>query len=436
MPSPSLSPLHRQLTRVGRRLFLQTFLGRLFGCWAGALALAAAWFVAQPHLFPALAPEWRLAVAGGLVGVATILAVALAILQAPSKITAALLLDEKFGLKERVTTSLTLDPRQEESPAAQALLADVNQRVGQLDVGSRFPVRVSWLGALVPTCAAVLAVLAFSYQPAPTQAKPSAAEDLKQPAANAAEIKEKIDKLKRKEAERKVATRVKPEDLKRIEAELEKIANKPHETKEQLRERIKEMTALEDAIKNQEKDLADKSRALQQQLQQMESLAKDGSQDGPAKDFQKALSEGKLDQAKEELEKLAKKMQNNELSRKEKEQLAKQLEDIQKKLERQAQQKDKEEQLKQRAREGKLDAETLKRELDQLKKDNEKLKDLQNLANKVGRCQQCLKKGDGKGASQSLQEASDQLKDMEGQDQDLEDLREQLQKLQDAKDSC
>src|SRR5207244_6802713 len=96
-------------------------------------------------------------------------------------------------------------------------------------------------------------------------------------------------------------------------------------------------------------------------------------QERPAKHLQKALSEGKFDKAREELERISKRIKNNQMSAKEKEQLQKQLEKLQQKLERLAQQKDKEEQLRKKN----LDPETLKRELAEMKKQNEKLKDLQ-----------------------------------------------------------
>jgi len=436
MATADLSPLHVQLTRVGRRLFLQTFLVRLFWCWAGALLLAALWFVAQAWWWPTLAVEWRLGAAAGVLVLSTVLAAVLAVLHAPSRVTAALLLDERFGLKERVTTSLTLSPGQEASPAAQALLEDVNGRVSGLDVSTRFPVRVSWFSALAPTLAGLLALGAFYLPPPASQATVTPPDDSTRPPANAAKIEEKVNRLKKKEAEKQPTAKVTSEDLKRIEAELDQIANKPRDTKEQLRERIKEMTALEDTIKNREKDLAEKNQALKQQLKQMEKMAgKDGTQEGPAKDLQKALAQGKLEDAQEELDKLAKKLKNNELTGKEKEQLAKQLKDVQNKLQRLAQNKDKEDKLEQLRREGKIDEETLKREMEQLKKDSKKLQDLQDLAQKVGQCQQCLKKGDGQGAAQNLEQAMDKLGQMGGSDKELDELSEKLQQLQDAKES-
>src|SRR5204863_1277474 len=117
MAGPNPLSLERQLARISRRLFAQTVLDLLVWCWAGALVLATAWFFAQPLLLEA-PPVWlRWAVAGGLVGAATLLAIVLAVFRAPPKLAAALLVDERFGLKERVTTTYTLTPEQAASSA-------------------------------------------------------------------------------------------------------------------------------------------------------------------------------------------------------------------------------------------------------------------------------------------------------------------------------
>jgi hypothetical protein len=436
MAKPQVAPLQRQLARVSRRLFVQTLLTSLLWSWAGALIVTAGWFLVRAAFFPQVSESLRLWVAGGLLGGGTLLAVLMAILRAPPRLAAALMLDEKFGLKERVTTSLTLAPEQRQSSAAQALLADVNQRIGELDVSTRFPVHVSAPSTLAPLGAAALAVAAFFYQPTPTQATTDS-DNKNQPPANVAEIEKKFEQIKKRALVSRPKDKPPSEELKRIDAELDQIANRPRATKEQLKERIKEMTGLEDLLKDREKEMTEKSRALKQQLSQLDRAGdKNGSQDGPAKELQKALSEGKLDQAREELAKLAKKVKEDGLSKKEQEQLAKQLENIQKKMENLAQKKDLQEQLKQLHKEGKLDAEALKREMDQIKKDAEKLKDLQKLAKQLGQCQQCLKRGDNQGATKSLESAEDSLQGMDSDDKNLDDVREQLQRLRDLKDSC
>jgi uncharacterized phage infection (PIP) family protein YhgE len=437
-----LSPLHKQIARVSRRLFFQTMLACLLWCWAGSLAVIAGWFLLQPHLWPALSPEWRLGAAGAVLGLGTLLGLGLAVFRAPSRVAAALLLDERFALKERVTTSLTLSPHQLTTSAATALLEDVNQRIEKLDVGSRFPLRVSWQTVLGPVIAGGLALAAFTYHPTSTQAKgePNADELAKTPPANQAEIEQKMHDLLKKKIEKPQVSKEMSEELKQIEMKLEEIANKPRNTQEQLRERIKEMTALEDLLKDREKELADKNRSLKEKLQQLDNLAaKEASKDGPAKDLQKALAQGKLNQAKEEIEKLAEKLKKNELTAKEKEQLAKQLKDIEDNLKKLAQQKDKEEQLKKMIQEAKAnnrDAEALEREMDQVQKEKKNLQSMEDLANAIGQCRKAVQGSDGKEAADRLKGAADNLKDMDLADKDLEDLRDSLQRLQDAKDSC
>jgi hypothetical protein len=431
MASAKLTPLHRQVARVHRRLFLQTLLNFLTWCWAGAILLSAGWFVAQPHLLTQ-PPQWlRWVVAGGALGAGTVLAVVFAILRAPPKLTAALSLDSAFGLKERVTTSLTLAPEQETSPAGQALLADVAQRINGLDVGSRFPVRMSWTALVVPACACVLGLVAVLYQPTQSQATTANRDPSTQLLANAANIEQKMRDLKKQVREQKPGEKVKSEELERLEAELERIANMPRDTKEQVRELVKEMTSLEEQMKNREKEMAERARALQNQLKRLDQMSqKDG--DGPAKDLQKALSEGKFDKAKDEIERLKERVKKQELSQKDKEQLEKQLDELKDKLDRLAQMKDKEQQLKQ----ANLDPETLQRELNALKQESQKLGDLKDLANQLGQCQKALKEGDMDKLSENLSKAADKLKNMEGNDEDLEDLRDQLKRLRDAKDSC
>jgi uncharacterized coiled-coil DUF342 family protein len=433
--------LQVQVSRVSRRLFLQTLIHYLIVCWTGALALATVGFVIDLLLrpfFPDYAPEpWhRWAAAGAIVGLATFLALALAIWRAPSKPLAALELDEKFGLKERVTTSLLLTPEQRETPAGQALLQDVQQRVAALDVSERFPIRVPRSAALVPVCAGFLALVSF-LPPLSSQAA-AGPSDLKAKVAerDRREIEQKINEMRKKrEAAKQDEDKPKSEKLKELEDKLDKIFSRERDTKEQLRERIKEVTAVEQEMKARQKELAEKSVAVKQQLQQLNQHLQKEAKDGPAKDLQKALASGRFDKAQEEIERLIKKLNNGELSEKDKEQLQKQMDDIRKKLENLAQQKDKEEQLRQLEREGKLDAETLKRELDQLKKDSERLKDLEDLAHMLGQCQEYMKKGDSKGASKSLQDAASKLKSMSGQSSELKELADQLQRLADAKDS-
>jgi hypothetical protein len=428
--------VEQQVARVSRRLFVQLLLRHLAAGWAIALAITAGWMLVEPYAV-ANPPDWlRWAVLGGALGVTTIGAVALTARRSPSRTAAALSLDEVFGLRERVVTALALTPEEQASPAGQALLADAHVRLKELKVSDKFPVRLPWSSTFVPAGAAAVALVALFYHPSFPSAQGETAQAQVAPEAKK-EIAKKLDELAKKpRTPEKPTDRPKSEDLKRLEAKLEEIAKQPRDTTKQLRDRIKDLTPLEEEIKKLERDRTEKARMLQQQLQAKDKMMpNDVPKDGPAKDLSQALAEGDLEKAKEQLDKLTKKLQHNELSEKDKEQLAKQLDDLQKKLDKLAEQKDKQDQLKKLAQERKLDAEALQRELEKIKKDNEKLQDLKKLAQKLGQCQKCLQQGDAGQAARALGDAADQLGQMELDVQELEDLRDQLQRLKDAKES-
>jgi hypothetical protein len=272
----ALTTLVRQVGRVRRRLFLGSMLALVAWSWAVALALAAGWFFVQPYLL-ADPPDWlRWAVLGGLTGLCTALALTLAYLRAPTQVSAALSLDERFGLRERVTTSLTLGPDQVGSPAGQALLADVEGRLAQVRVSDRFPVRLPWQPAtLVPACGTAVVLLALFWAPRLATSELDAATDTSTPPEARAAVDEQMKKLAlNKAAERKNEMPVKSEDLKRIEADIENFTRKPRETRDDIRERIKDATAIEAEIKRQQQEQAKRVDALKEAMKQAERLTR------------------------------------------------------------------------------------------------------------------------------------------------------------------
>jgi hypothetical protein len=430
MAQAKLPLLQTQVRQAYRRLRFQSVLNALVWCWAAAIFLAVGWCLLEPWVLPSAKPLLRWQIAGGSLGVGTLTALVIGWKRTPSLVETALSIDDRFGLRERVTTSLTLPPEQVASAAGRALLEDVNKKIADLDIRSKFPLTLSGWAGLVPAAALLLALVGVFYEPKQSKASLAKAEPTAPP-PNAKELDQKMQDLKRKKNEDK-ADKPKSEDLEKLEAELDQIANRPRNTKEEVRERLKDMTALEQQMKDKEKEMSEKNRALKQQLQKLDKMAAAQGAEGPTKDLEKSLAQGKFDKAKEEIERLAKQLQNNTMDEKTKEQLKDQLDKLKDKIEALAEQKEKERQLK----EMNLDPETLKRELDQIKKDSQKMKDLANLAKQLGQAQQKLKEGDSQGAADMLAKAGEQLKKMDGTDKDLEDLRDQLTRLQDAKDEA
>jgi hypothetical protein len=471
MARSTVTPLDRQVARVRRRLVGQLLLDRLTWTWSAALLLTIAWLLVQPYLLPE-APGWlRWAVLGGTLGIGAAAALVLAVLQAPSRVAAALSLDESFGLRERVTTALMLDAESAASPAGQALLADVQHRVAPLRVRERFPVRLRRSALLLPAGALVLLLLLFFYRPLvqPVQA------DIPEALAHDPAAKEEVEKQLRqllKKPERKKTQTPRSKDLEKMEADLDRLARQPHETREDARKVVKEMTQAEDLMNKRERELAQRADALKAQMKQMARLEKkkDKPQEGPAKKLDDAMKKGDLDKAREEMERLGKqlqaeqeadqlrkkmkdpqlseedkkqmkeqleKLQKKELGQKQKEDLQKQLDDVKERVDRLTRGKEAEDRLREMERQGAMSKEELERELDQLKKNSEKMdeqtrKELEQLAQKLKECQQCMKEGKEGEAGKKMEEAAKMMQKLDPNGEGKE-LAEKLQQLQQAR---
>lgn len=444
MAPTSLSTVERQVRRVRRRLFIQALVNRLVWCWAGALLLTAAWFVLQRLLWPQ-AEDWpRWAVPTGAQVTASCLALVLSRFRHPSLVAAALALDDRFDLKERVTTLLTLAPEQTGTSAGQALEADAQRQVQDLDVAEKFPIRLAWTTALMPVSTAVLAVVAFFLAPqfGPGSNRPGTGDPEK--LAQAQEIQQQLDKLK-KDLRRKIGEDLpKSDQLKEIEAAWEKLLQKPIDPNdnEKIRERIQEMRTLEEKMKDRIGDLkglAEKTQDLKKTLEKLATLTADAKntapQDGPAKELQDALQKGQFDKARDEIDRLGKKLQEDKLSKKEKQQLAQQLQDLHDKLQRLLEQKDLKDQLQRDFDLGKINKDQLDRELEKLAQEMENLEDLKDLADLLEQCKDCLGK-DGQAAAKKMKLIRAWLEKLDLDEKELEELLRDQKLLEEARLAC
>ena len=438
------SPIDLRVRQARRRLFAQALLNRLLVGWAVALALGVGWFLLEPFAVPNPPPWLRWAVLGGLFALGTAAAVILTIRSAPSRLAAALALDERFGLRERVTTALSLGAHERQSSAGQALLEDANQKAKDLAVRSRFPVRFGWGAAWLPAEAAALVLIALFYQPqinsavagpngpnGPDSAKVNP-NDPKNPQANRPPLpKPVIDRAN------------KPEQLRKLEAEaaqlLAQTAEDKQEKPEQAREKIEQIVSLEERMRKFEAERAEKFQRLQEQMQKL-GRPDANKMDGPAQQFRDALSKGDIDRARQEVDRLKKKAKSKELTPEDAEKLKKQAAEMAEKLERLSRNQDEQERLQDlinKAKQEGRDAETLERELQRLQQEAEQMKELQDIAKKLGDLQKSLDKGDLEEVAEQLGELSKQLDGLGDMLQDLEDLEEHLQALkQERKRLC
>jgi hypothetical protein len=443
--------LERQVNRVRRRLFLQLLLNRLVLALVIGCALMAIWVLARPYALGERLRPWMDWTAGsGIFGLAVISAILLAMRRLPDKVSAALALDERFQLRERVTTSLMLSPGEAYSSAGQALLDDVGDKVGNLQVGSRFPVRLGWKSALVPASIVALALLMVFYEPAIQPARGNTEQVVTLPPEVVKELEQKKQEfLNRPKAPPKPDAKPKSEDIQRIEARIEEILKRPANTEKELRDRLAELSEAEQALRKKTDEEAAMAQNFQDQMKQLDQLQKkhkdEGkNQEGPAKDAKDALAKGDTEKAKEEFDRLQKKLKGGEMTEKDKEQLKQELKDLKDDLERLAKEREKEEEEKRQEREqkmreqmkeGKLDKEEFDKEMKKMDEERKQKQETQQLADKLERAGKALDKDDTDAAASALKDAAEQLEEMQQRDQNIDEQENELQRLSDIRDA-
>ena len=440
-----MEELTRQVSRARRRLFWQQFAALLPWCLFGvALAAAAAMLVPRLWAWEFLQPSsaqltWDLSWAGGAVVGSLALALTLTFVARRGALDAAIELDRRFGLRERVSSTLALTPDERETEAGRALIGDAVRRVERIDVKDGFGVSLFRWQMLLPlapvVAAAVIAIFplaAPSKAPAkpktPTYAELKATEDQK---------KAFRDALRR--AEEKLRDKQELKDAGATLTEIrKKIAQKQSgegPTEEERKDLTIKINNAADDIKKQREKVGG-ADAVKKQLQRLPKLNK-----GPADKLADAVKEGDFKKAVDQVNQLQEKMKNGELNAEEKKQLGSQMSQMQDKLNemKDAQQAAKEslkEQIEQAKAEGdNAKAGELQKELSKLKAQDQQMENLQDLADKLGKAADNLENGDPQKAAEQLQEIAKNLENLQKDLEELEDLDETLKQIADAKNA-
>lgn len=439
------TPIERSIRQAQRRLVAQSLLNHLGWAWGVSLLLTVVWFALEPFAFPASPPWLRWTILGSTLGAGTIVAGWLTRRAAPSRMQAALALDQRFQLMERVTTVLALSPTETTTAAGQAVLADANAKVENVVVRGQFPVKLGKRALVLPLQVAAVVLLALFPPPTLLPGFASANKD-----------DEEATKLDDADIPTRTITArpfIKPpeqrpnksEELKQLEAELEKLyaehnrEENPEKVRpEQIRERVEKITNAEEKLKKREQEMNEKFQKLQEQLSKLTELDQgEARHDGPGKEFEEALAKGNLNKAQEEVDRLQKKAKDKKLDEQEAQQLKKQVEDLEKKIDQltreQQQKKDKLKDLIDKAKKEGRDAESLEREMKQLEQEMKAPKEMQELAKALKESRKALEMNDFDGLAEQLGNVSKALGDLQDDLQDLEDLEEHLQNLKQMK---
>jgi hypothetical protein len=409
-----MDELTRQVRKAQRRLGVQRFVGVLGWCCFAGLSAALVMIVVD-KFWPTGLEAWVWPAGGVAAGV--VAAIFWSIARGRGPVDAAIEIDRRFGLKERVSSTLAMTGEQRDSAVGEAVVRDAVRRVERVDVPDQFPISPG-KQLLLPFLPAIGVALVWWLVSAAALENPAGANT----AAMKKQISQSGDSLKRKLIEQR--KRAKEDGLKDAQMLFDKLQEETENlTTTSDGDRKKALVKLNDLKQEMERRRQQLGGAegIEKQLERLENLGR-----GPADKFLEAISKGDLKKAVQELDKLKSKISKGELTPEDRKKLAEQLEQMQKKLQQIVEkQKKQQEDLKNRIQQArnsgqKDEADRLQQKLDQLQQQMPQMNKLQDMASKLGQCAEAL------GGNQ-LQDAGnllDQLQD------DMGNLQEQLQEMQ------
>src|SRR6478735_1168133 len=430
-----MDQLRKQVARARRRLIIEQFLGRLIWCLLGGLSLAAI-AIAVPRVtaIESLPANWDFGWLVGAVAAAVVVASVWTFLSNRSPIDAAIEIDRRFDLRERVASSLSLSPEEQSSEAGRAVMNDALHAIGRIDVDEKFRVGVgrrAWW-PLVPA-ALVFALVAFvDNRQASSSVDPTAAAKMEQQAKNAIDsFRKKLEEQRKKLAEEK-GLKAADEMFKQIEEGARELTQKekldPSKAHVKLNDLAKEL--------EQKRQQLGGDKALKEQMQKMKDLG-----NGPVDKAAQAMKEGDWNKAIQEIDKLAKELREGKLDKAAQEQLAKQLQKLKEKLEAAAEahqqvMADLKKQIEEQKKAGNLaKAGELQQKLEQLQKQQPAMDRLQHLAQQMAQAQQGLQNGNGKKAADAMAQMAQQLGQMQKEMDQMKALDAMLDQMELAKDA-
>ncbi|MCP4193375.1 MAG: hypothetical protein GY768_22405 [Planctomycetaceae bacterium] len=429
-----MNDLRKQIRSAHHRMILQQFISITLWSACGALAVAGIG-ISIRKIWPITTDEniWTVGWIVGSLGVGLLVAAIMTYVQRKNALDAAIEIDRRFGLKERVSSCLSMNEDQQNTEAGRALVDDAVRRVNQVDVRQEFrvsPGRWAWLPL---SMAAVVFGLTFLTDATPdpaSKANAAAIASRKRIQNSTTELKKKIEQKRKKALEQGL------EDagslFKKLEKGMDSIANKNNV------DRKKAMLKLNDIakdIKKRQEKLGSRDE-MRQQLKPLKDLKQ-----GPAEQMSKALSESDFKTAINELSKMQEQLRNGEMSKTDRDKLKQQLDQMKQTLQQMAENHEsKKQQLedeikKQIAQGDRKAAGELQRKLDKMKQQDEQTKKMANMAKQLAECSSCMKEGDSKGAAEQMAQMSESLQQMADEMEEMEMLEESLDQIAQAKDS-
>ncbi len=456
-----MNEISRQVARAQRRLMVGQFFRIL--CWSVfAGLLLAVVGLAIPKIWhleflndATFQDTWTWSWIGGGLLAGLLVAAGMTWFGRESRLNAAIEVDRRFGLKERMSSAMVLDQTTAESDAGRALIDDAVSRAQTIDVRDKFGFQPTWRAALPVIPALILAALMF----VPNAAMDKRADASESNKIDAERVKVAVEQAKKKFSEKAKETESKglKDALAKLDSLDKKIDNLAKGDPDDKKESLVKLNDVRKQIEDRQKELGGADE-MKESLKKLSSVSK-----GPAKQIAEAMKSGDFEEAKKAVKELAEKLKSGKLSDTEKQQLAKDLQEMAKQLEKMAEEhqqaKEKlKEQIKQAQQQGDLNkAAELQQQLEKMQQQDKQQQKMQQMAENLQKCADCMnqqkqggKKPGGKQpgqqgnqqaqaqlqkAGEALEDLADEIEQMQQDLQDLDDLEDLAKSLEDIKNA-
>lgn len=412
------------LGRFGRALCVTLFAGLIVSTLAVALPAL--------RVMDVNFETWVYAWLGGSAAAAFVAAVLFAVVTAPSVESVAAEVDKRFGLRERLSSSMTLHEEERDTEFGLALMSDAEKRASQLEVADRFslrPTKLGWLPvSIVPILAIVLMLVEPMSETSASSMSQSELQQAKQVQTAAAQLKKRIQQYRRKaESE---GLKEAQELFEKMEADLDKITKREDLSR---KDAMIEMNDLKKQLEERRQELGS-SDQLRRAMSRMNGL-----ESGPGEKVAKSIEQGNFGKAEEMVKQLANQMRDGKLSDQEKEQLKKQIDQMKNALKKAVEEHEQKKQelqqkIEQARREGRGDeAAKMQQQLNQLQQKDSQMQRMGQMAEAMNQAAQAMQQGDTSEAADALEQMADQLGEMSQEMSELEDLQSALDQLSQSK---
>ncbi|MHC4914594.1 MAG: hypothetical protein ACYTGB_03800 [Planctomycetota bacterium] len=302
------------------------------GAMATIIVIQRIFFLGVPVKHPVLAllgmPAWALWSMLGLILVPVVTGSVAYLLSPKGLLTAAVIADERLGLRARLSSVVALDAACARSAMTPALLADAQQHSKAIRAARDFPVRAPRSALFLPfgLCALMLAMVCLPQADVlgREQEFKEKEREKEEVVLAAKEIEKQLrEALKRKPPRERTTAKNLPS--KQLDDELSKLVKEMQEVQDR-EQAIAKLNKLMDKAKMLEMRIT----SMAEMMKQMERLKEMGEKadlpKGPAEKMAAAMAAGDFKKAAEEMEKLKEKLKDAGLSEEEKAALKRDLE--------------------------------------------------------------------------------------------------------------